>query len=386
MSIATSTQHVQDFLGEFHYFRRFLLYTPYVQTQPSPENPHNSSDTSSFNGIGNIVITVLSILVCSVICSLGLISIIRGQAKSVEDLSKVSYSTELKLPGLDSVCVICLSDFTPGDRVRQLPKCNHGFHVGCIDKWLRSHSSCPKCRHCLIETCEKIVGCSQASAGSSEPAPPPETILNLPILAPEDPAKTMSIAASTQHVQDFLGEFHYFRRFLLYTPYVQTQPSAENPHNSSDTTADNNSFNGIGNIVITVLSILVCAVICSLGLISIIRGQAKSVEDLSKVSYSTELKLPGLDSVCVICLSDFTPGDRVRQLPKCNHGFHVGCIDKWLRSHSSCPKCRHCLIETCEKIVGCSQASAGSSEPAPPPETILNLPILAPEGFINNYR
>ncbi|KAE8706900.1 RING-H2 finger protein ATL78 [Hibiscus syriacus] len=214
----------------------------------------------------------------------------------------------------------------------------------------------------------------------------------------------MSIATSTQHVQDF-RRIPLLRRFLLYTPYVQTQPSPENPHNSSDTTADNNSFNGIGNIVITVLSILVCAVICSLGLISIIRFalrflsllaseprlantgvKRKALKTFPKVSYSTELKLPGLDSECVICLSDFTPGDRVRLLPKCNDGFHVGYIDKCLRSHSSCPKCRHCLIETCEQIVGCSQASAGSSERAPPPETMLNLPILAPEGFINSYR
>ncbi|XLS54772.1 hypothetical protein HN51_004527 [Arachis hypogaea] len=39
-------------------------------------------------------------------------------------------------------CAICLADFSDGDKIRFLPKCNHRFHVACIDKWLLSHSSC----------------------------------------------------------------------------------------------------------------------------------------------------------------------------------------------------------------------------------------------------
>ena len=48
-----------------------------------------------------------------------------------------------------SSCVICLAEFSDGDPIRFLPKCNHYFHVVCIDKWLLSHSSCPTCRHLL---------------------------------------------------------------------------------------------------------------------------------------------------------------------------------------------------------------------------------------------
>ncbi|KAI9108086.1 hypothetical protein K1719_020959 [Acacia pycnantha] len=48
-------------------------------------------------------------------------------------------------------CPICLGEFEKGDKVRMLPKCNHGFHVSCIDTWLLSHSSCPNCRHSLLE-------------------------------------------------------------------------------------------------------------------------------------------------------------------------------------------------------------------------------------------
>lgn len=43
-------------------------------------------------------------------------------------------------------CSVCLSDIAEGEQVRLLPKCNHGFHVKCIDMWFHSHSTCPLCR------------------------------------------------------------------------------------------------------------------------------------------------------------------------------------------------------------------------------------------------
>jgi E3 ubiquitin-protein ligase ATL10/75/76/77/78 len=52
---------------------------------------------------------------------------------------------------LATECPICLGEFEKGDKLRMLPKCNHGFHVRCIDTWLVSHSSCPNCRLSLLE-------------------------------------------------------------------------------------------------------------------------------------------------------------------------------------------------------------------------------------------
>ncbi|KAL2479349.1 RING-H2 finger protein ATL72 [Abeliophyllum distichum] len=49
-------------------------------------------------------------------------------------------------------CPICLGEFVEGEKIRVLPKCNHGFHVSCIDTWLVSHPSCPNCRHSLLES------------------------------------------------------------------------------------------------------------------------------------------------------------------------------------------------------------------------------------------
>ncbi|CAI9762992.1 unnamed protein product [Fraxinus pennsylvanica] len=39
-------------------------------------------------------------------------------------------------------CAISLAEFAAGKEVCVLPRCGHGFHVGCVDTWLGSHSSC----------------------------------------------------------------------------------------------------------------------------------------------------------------------------------------------------------------------------------------------------
>lgn len=44
-------------------------------------------------------------------------------------------------------CAVCLCDVSEGEKARLLPKCNHGFHVDCIDMWFQSHSTCPLCRN-----------------------------------------------------------------------------------------------------------------------------------------------------------------------------------------------------------------------------------------------
>ncbi|XP_007050979.2 PREDICTED: RING-H2 finger protein ATL5 [Theobroma cacao] len=43
-------------------------------------------------------------------------------------------------------CAVCLAEFENDEEARVLPKCNHTFHVDCIDMWFYSHSNCPLCR------------------------------------------------------------------------------------------------------------------------------------------------------------------------------------------------------------------------------------------------
>jgi hypothetical protein len=49
-----------------------------------------------------------------------------------------------------SDCSVCLSEFEQDENLRLLPKCNHAFHLPCIDTWLRSHTNCPMCRAPIV--------------------------------------------------------------------------------------------------------------------------------------------------------------------------------------------------------------------------------------------
>ncbi|XVF14966.1 hypothetical protein REPUB_Repub09cG0107000 [Reevesia pubescens] len=209
-------------------------------------------------------------------------------------------------------------------------------------------------------------------------------------------------STSSQILQDFLANFHSRKLLLYYKLPNQTSVTAAPPPYSQNTKLDENVF--------MVLSVLLCGLICSLGLNFIVRCalrcstraasesndnpsaatvntgiEQKALKTFPVVNYSAEMNLPGLDTECVICLSEFVPGERLRFLPKCNHGFHVRCIDKWLKSHSSCPKCRHCLIETCQKIMGCNQTSSSESC-LPAQDSIVNILPMEPEVMVRDYR
>ncbi|XP_010487800.1 PREDICTED: RING-H2 finger protein ATL78-like [Camelina sativa] len=204
--------------------------------------------------------------------------------------------------------------------------------------------------------------------------------------------------------QDIRGNF-YSRRLLLHTAY-QPRTTASPPFaEASQSSANHMSFDA--NVVM-VLSVLLCALVCSLGLHSIIRCalrysnllsseageelavrlantgvKQQALKSFQTVSYTAELKLPGLDTECAICLSEFVSGERVKLLPKCHHGFHVRCIDKWLSSHSSCPTCRQCLIQTCKKIAGCSSEM---TTPSPnQPQQNMHIAPLGPESLMRAF-
>ncbi|XP_050377686.1 RING-H2 finger protein ATL52-like [Argentina anserina] len=49
-------------------------------------------------------------------------------------------------------CAVCLSEFEEDENLRLLPKCNHAFHLPCIDTWLKSHLNCPLCRASVVST------------------------------------------------------------------------------------------------------------------------------------------------------------------------------------------------------------------------------------------
>ena len=110
----------------------------------------------------------------------------------------------------------------------------------------------------------------------------------------------------------------------------------------------------------TVLIVLLCALICALVLNSAIRcflhgggggnnhqqplpqNQQEVQHDVQKSTlekeaadtliassslvFSTGMKLVGIEAECAICLSEFVEGEGIRVSGRCNHGFHVNCI------------------------------------------------------------
>ena len=53
---------------------------------------------------------------------------------------------KVDLPPDACQCAVCLEDFEGGDTRKTLP-CLHGFHEGCIDKWLKTNGACPICKY-----------------------------------------------------------------------------------------------------------------------------------------------------------------------------------------------------------------------------------------------
>ncbi|KAF7026999.1 hypothetical protein CFC21_039070 [Triticum aestivum] len=62
-----------------------------------------------------------------------------------------------------------------------------------------------------------------------------------------------------------------------------------------------------------------------------------------------------------------------RFLPGCGHGFHAGCVDRWLAAHTTCPLCR-------VTVAGRPEASTSTSLPHVPSEPAnyaASLPLPA---------
>ncbi|KAB2623622.1 RING-H2 finger protein ATL80-like [Pyrus ussuriensis x Pyrus communis] len=211
-------------------FQRFLGSSPHsanfsnITAAPPPEAVALESD----------FVVILAALLCAVICVVGLLAVARcawlrrvsggraaiGSASSsankglkkkvLQSLPKFTYGTggAEPPPKLGSECAICLGEFAEGHEIRVLPQCGHVFHVGCIDTWLGSHSSCPSCRQILVVArCHKCGGfpapVSEAELKAHQDhtnrsAPPPAAA------AAAAPSTAVSISSNTATTTNFL--------------------------------------------------------------------------------------------------------------------------------------------------------------------------------------
>lgn len=90
-------------------------------------------------------------------------------APTIESYPKtvIGESRRLPNPG-DGTCPICLAEYQPKDTLRTIPACNHYFHVGCIDEWLKVNRTCPLCRNSPESM--STTPCSSTSSTFSAPS------------------------------------------------------------------------------------------------------------------------------------------------------------------------------------------------------------------------
>lgn len=73
----------------------------------------------------------------------------RGVDPSILEVFPVFAYSEVSGLGLEKVpleCAVCLGSFEKHDKLRILPKCEHVFHLECVNRWLAGHTTCPLCR------------------------------------------------------------------------------------------------------------------------------------------------------------------------------------------------------------------------------------------------
>ncbi|GLJ38089.1 hypothetical protein SUGI_0775360 [Cryptomeria japonica] len=158
------------------------------ELQQDARSSHGAPAYMSETNFDTNMVIILAALLCALICALGLNSIVRCALRcsrrlveeSPEEVSARLANTGIKRKELRllpvtvyggggassgeiySDCPICLAEFGQGDKLRILPKCNHVFHVKCVDTWLLAHSSCPTCRRSLLEASTENINGSTA--------------------------------------------------------------------------------------------------------------------------------------------------------------------------------------------------------------------------------
>jgi hypothetical protein len=75
----------------------------------------------------------------------------KGATEAIIDTIPLLNMTDTILAEMaDVTCPVCLNDMEVGQEARKLP-CEHYFHKGCVDEWLKVNASCPTCRYAIVE-------------------------------------------------------------------------------------------------------------------------------------------------------------------------------------------------------------------------------------------
>ncbi|KAE8814768.1 RING-H2 finger protein ATL72-like [Hordeum vulgare] len=179
-----------------------------------------------------------------------------------------------------------------------------------------------------------------------------------------------------------MGDMHASARRLLSRAAATPAVAVASPGPSGQTTPPSSPFGSVDATVISVLSLLLCVLVVALVVRALVQcacrvtrrvcygqaehpgdaeasglemaalragaggkkkrdGKGAAIRAIPTMEYSAEIELAVCCSTeCAICLADLKQGERVRVLPRCHHGFHVRCIDRWLSARQTCPTCR----------------------------------------------
>nr|GLL18396.1 RING-H2 finger protein ATL43-like [Ipomoea trifida] len=80
-------------------------------------------------------------------------AMVKKQGRKFVYRQKSFFSRPSPAPAAPPECAICLSEFVELEVGRELERCRHVFHAGCVEKWLlhgEGHGSCPLCRSPVV--------------------------------------------------------------------------------------------------------------------------------------------------------------------------------------------------------------------------------------------
>ncbi|KAA8527430.1 hypothetical protein F0562_034855 [Nyssa sinensis] len=114
----------------------------------------------------------------------------RGLDVSVlNSLPVFEYSSKTHPDSLE--CAVCLSEFEEKEKGRLLPKCNHSFHIDCIDMWFHSHSSCPLCRSSV-----------EPEVSAQLPEIQSDVVISIGDPAENEPSSSSGLCSDCQHHEE----------------------------------------------------------------------------------------------------------------------------------------------------------------------------------------
>ena len=138
------TQNKSDSSGSFDSFTVFCASDQSCHFQISSETEVLSLSRVSIIAISVVLGVLFFIVIIAVIIKL---RCARNRMKNnnLNEAELDEFAPKEKFSGPEDTCSICLNDFTQKEEIRKIKKCNHVFHVNCIDAWLIQKAVCPNC-------------------------------------------------------------------------------------------------------------------------------------------------------------------------------------------------------------------------------------------------